>query len=109
MPQYAILIYETETPGEIPPEVMEANLSAGAKIAAMGAKVIHEQALQPSANTRTIHKNGLVTDGPFIETKEVLTQSHNTAVQTAPAGRFPGRPGGKLKSRSRRAWPSRPV
>jgi hypothetical protein len=75
MPQYAILIYENELPGgvaDIPPDVMEANMRVGEQIAAMGAKVVNEQALQPSATTRTIHKNGLVTDGPFIESKEVI-------------------------------------
>jgi hypothetical protein len=75
MPQYAILIYEKELPGgvaDIPPDVMEANMLVGEQIAAMGAKVVNEQALQPSATTRTIHKNGLVTDGPFIESKEVI-------------------------------------
>ena len=72
--QYAIPL-QKETPGgvaDIPPEVMEANLRAGEQFAAMGAKVVHEQALQPSAATRTIHKTGLVTDGPFAETKEAL-------------------------------------
>ncbi|TDD80419.1 YciI family protein [Actinomadura rubrisoli] len=75
MPQYAILIYEKETPGgvaDIPPEVMEANLRAGEKIAEMGVRVVHEQALEPSAAARTIRKDGLVTDGPFLETKEVI-------------------------------------
>ncbi|HEY0449679.1 YciI family protein [Actinophytocola sp.] len=75
MPQYAILIYEKETPGgvaDIPPEVMEANMRAGEEIAAMGVTVVHEQALEPSAAARTIHKDGLVTDGPFIESKEVI-------------------------------------
>jgi hypothetical protein len=75
MPQYAILIYEKETPGgvaDIPPEVMEANLQMGEKIAAMGARVVNEQALEPSSETRTIHKNGMVTDGPFLESKEVI-------------------------------------
>jgi hypothetical protein len=75
MPQYAILIYEKELPGgvaDIPPDIMEANMRVGEQIAAMGAKVVNEQALQPSATTRTIHKNGLVTDGPFIESKEVI-------------------------------------
>jgi hypothetical protein len=75
MSQYAILIYETETPGgvaDIPPEVMEANMRAGDAITAMGAKVVHEQALEPSSATRTIHKGGLVTDGPFLESKEVI-------------------------------------
>jgi hypothetical protein len=75
MPQYAILIYEKELPGgvaDIPDEVMAANLAAGAKIAAMGARVVNEQALQPVATTRTVHRDGLVTDGPFLETKEVI-------------------------------------
>jgi hypothetical protein len=75
MPQYAILIYEKELPGgvdDIPPEVMEANLRAGEEIAAMGVRVVHEQALEPSAATRTIRKDGLVTDGPFLESKEVI-------------------------------------
>jgi hypothetical protein len=75
MPQYAVLIYEKELPGgvaDIPPEVMEANINAGEKIAALGARVVHEQGLQPAAAARTIHKDGLVTDGPFLETKEVL-------------------------------------
>ena len=75
MPQYAILIYEAELPGgvaDIPPEVMEANLAVEGEIAAMGARVVHEQALEPSSATRTIHKGGLVTDGPFLESKEVI-------------------------------------
>ena len=75
MPQYAILIYEKELPGgvaDIPPEVMEANLSVGPKITAMGARVVHEQALEPSARTRTIRRDGMVTDGPFLESKEVI-------------------------------------
>ncbi|MGI5243493.1 YciI family protein [Dactylosporangium sp. CA-139066] len=75
MPQYAILIYEAETLGgvaDFPPEVMEANLRAGEEIAAMGVRVVHEQALQPVAQARTIHKGGLVTDGPFLESKEVI-------------------------------------
>ena len=75
MPRYAILIYEKELPGgvdDIPPDVMEANLRAGEEIAAMGVRVVHEQALEPSAATRTIRKGGLVTDGPFLESKEVI-------------------------------------
>lgn len=75
MPQYAILIYEKETPGgvaDIPPDVMEANMRVGEQIEAMGARVVHEQGLEPSTATRTIHKDGLVTDGPFVESKEVI-------------------------------------
>lgn len=38
----------------------------------MGVRVVHEQGLEPSRAARTIHKDGLVTDGPFIESKEVI-------------------------------------
>lgn len=75
MPQYAILIYEKELPGgvaDIPPDVMAANLAAGEKIAAMGVRVLHEHGCAPAATARTIHKGGMVTDGPFLETKEVI-------------------------------------
>jgi hypothetical protein len=75
MPQYAILIYETELPGgvaDIPPDVMEANMAVEGEIAAMGARVVYEPALQPASTARTIHRDGLVTDGPFLETKEVI-------------------------------------
>jgi len=75
MPQYAILIYEKELPGgvaDIPPDVMEANVAAGERIAAMGVRVLHEHAAQPAATARTIHRGGMVTDGPFLETKEVI-------------------------------------
>jgi hypothetical protein len=75
MPQYAILIYEKELPGgvaDIPADVMAANIAAGEKIAAMGVTVVHEYGMQPAATARTIHRDGLVTDGPFIESKEVI-------------------------------------
>jgi hypothetical protein len=75
MPQYAILIYEKELPGgvaDMPPDVMAANIAAGEKIAAMGVKVLHEHGAQPAATARTIRKGGMVTDGPFLETKEVI-------------------------------------
>ncbi|MEU8135871.1 YciI family protein [Streptodolium elevatio] len=75
MPNFAVLIYEKETPGgvaDIPPEVMEANLAAGEKIAAMGVRVVHEHGMQPSRTARTVHKGGMVTDGPFLESKEVI-------------------------------------
>lgn len=75
MPQYAILIYEKELPGgvaDIPPDVMAANIAAGEKIAAMGVTVVHDHGMRPVATARTIHKGGMVTDGPFLETKEVI-------------------------------------
>ncbi|MDF5751632.1 YciI family protein [Spongiactinospora sp. TRM90649] len=73
MPQYAILIYEKEIPlEEYPPEVMEANMAAGQRIEAIGAKIVGETALQPASKATTVHKGGVVTDGPFLETKEAF-------------------------------------
>jgi hypothetical protein len=73
MPQYAILIYEKEIPVEdIPPAVMAANIAAGPRIEAMGARVVSEQPLAPASSATTIHQDGLVTDGPFLETKEAF-------------------------------------
>jgi hypothetical protein len=75
MPQYAILLYEKELPGgvaDIPPEVIEAQLRVREQVEAMGARIVNAQATQPSNTARTVHKGGIVTDGPFIESKEVL-------------------------------------
>lgn len=75
MPQYAILVYEKELPGgvaDIPPDVMAANVAAGEKIAAMGVRVVHEHGMAPAGTARTIRGDGMVTDGPFLETKEVI-------------------------------------
>lgn len=75
MPQYAILIYEKELPGgiaDIPPDVMAANLAVEGKLVEMGVRMVNQQALQPVRDARTIHKGGMVTDGPFLESKEVI-------------------------------------
>jgi hypothetical protein len=74
MAQYAILIYERETPGgvaDIPPEVMEAHMQVPRKIEALGGKLLHGHATQP-AGTATSIRGDLITDGPFIESKEAL-------------------------------------
>jgi hypothetical protein len=74
MAQYAVLIYERETPGgvaDIPPEVMEAHGQLPERIAERGGRVVGGMALEPSG-TATAIRGDLVTDGPFIETKEAL-------------------------------------
>jgi hypothetical protein len=73
--QYAILLYEKETPGgvaDIPPEVLEAHGAVPEKVEAMGAKIVNAQATQPTSTATSIRKGGVVTDGPFIESKEAL-------------------------------------
>ncbi|MGI8334554.1 YciI family protein [Actinomadura scrupuli] len=74
MAQYAVLIFERETPGgvaEIPPEIMEAHGRLPGRIAEQGGRIVAGIALEQTA-TATAIRGGLVTDGPFIETKEAL-------------------------------------
>lgn len=74
MTHYVVLIYEHQTPdwpADIPPEVMEANEQFDDKLTDQGGRVIAGIALQ-SAATATAIRGDVVTDGPFIETKEAL-------------------------------------
>jgi hypothetical protein len=76
MSQYMILIYENEagyqnaTP-EVLGEVMEAHNQFAAGVEGLGAKLQDGHALQP-VTTATSIRGSDVTDGPFVETKEVL-------------------------------------
>ncbi|GIE99750.1 YciI family protein [Paractinoplanes rishiriensis] len=70
MPQYAVMIFEREGV-EMPPEVLEAHGSLDARIAERGGRVVAGMALQPSS-TATAIRGDLITDGPFIETKEAI-------------------------------------
>jgi hypothetical protein len=74
MTRYVVLIYEHQTPdwpADIPPEVMEANEQLDGRIAEAGGRSIAGLALESSATATSIRR-GVVTDGPFIETKEAL-------------------------------------
>jgi hypothetical protein len=74
MAQYAVLMFERETPGgvaDIPPEVMKAHEELPVRIAEQGGRTVAGMALEQSGTATTI-RGDLVTDGPFIETKEAL-------------------------------------
>ena len=71
MPQYAVLIYERVAPADLPAEVMQGHLDLPARIAELGGRTIAGLALE-QPETATSVRGDLVTDGPFIETKEVL-------------------------------------
>jgi hypothetical protein len=71
MPQYAVLIWEAVPAEELPREVIEAHMALDGKIAERGGRSIAGLALQPQATATTI-RGDLLTDGPFIETKEDL-------------------------------------
>jgi hypothetical protein len=71
MAQYAVLIYERVPPAELPPEVLAAHEQLPERIAEQGGRELAGMALHPN-ETATSIRGGVVTDGPFIETKEVL-------------------------------------
>ncbi len=76
MSQYLILIYEDEAsydaaPPEVMGEVMAEHEAFSAGVEALGARLLGGEALQPTT-TATSVRGGEVTDGPFVETKEVL-------------------------------------
>ncbi|WP_188195177.1 YciI family protein [Nonomuraea sp. SYSU D8015] len=71
MPQYAVLLYERVPPADLPEEVQRGHLAMPGEAKELGGRIVSGMALdQP--DTATAIRGGLVTDGPFIETKEVL-------------------------------------
>jgi hypothetical protein len=74
MTRYVVLIFQRESPGgvaDIPPEIMEANERFDDRITEQGGRVVAGLALEPTAAATAI-RGTVVTDGPFIETKEAL-------------------------------------
>jgi hypothetical protein len=74
MTQYVVLIFQRESPGglaDIPSEIMEANEDFDDRITEQGGRIVAGLALEPTA-TATAIRVAVVTDGPFIETKEAL-------------------------------------
>lgn len=69
MAQYAVLIFEGAA--ELPPEVMEAHGNLPERIAGAGGRIVAGMALEEPATATTV-RDQLVTDGPFIESKEAL-------------------------------------
>lgn len=71
MAQYVVLMFERVPPENLPPEIMEAHGRHPADVAAAGGRVTAGVGLG-APETATSIRGDLVTDGPFIETKEVL-------------------------------------
>jgi hypothetical protein len=77
MAQYLILIYEDETQyatatPEVLNEVMQAHNTFAGQVEEHGAKLLGGNALQSTGTATSIRGGSEVTDGPFVETKEVL-------------------------------------
>jgi len=76
MAQYLILIYESEEAyATASPEdlgaVMKAHTRFAEQITDLGGTMLGGNALQPTATSTSI-RDDIVTDGPFVETKEAL-------------------------------------
>ena len=71
MPQYAVLIYERVAPEDLPPEVMQRHIDLPTRVAEQGGRTVAGLALE-QPDTATTIRGDLVTDGPFVETKEAL-------------------------------------
>jgi hypothetical protein len=73
MTKYAILVYAPAPadPADVSPEDMAAYERHAAEIEELGGQVESGYALQPST-TATSVRDDVVTDGPFIEAKEVI-------------------------------------
>lgn len=76
MAQYVVLIYENESdyataPPEVYGEVMAAHDRFTEEVGAGGSKIAGGSALQ-GTDTATSIRGDVVTDGPFVETKEAL-------------------------------------
>jgi hypothetical protein len=71
MVQYAVTIFERVAPEDLPKEVMQGHGQLPERIAGQGGRVVAGLALEPPATATSI-RGDVVTDGPFIETKEVM-------------------------------------
>ena len=74
MPQYAVFMYEVETPGgadDIPPDVMEGHMTMPDLVAEQGGRIFAGLAFEP-ASASTAVRGDVITDGPFIESKEAI-------------------------------------
>jgi hypothetical protein len=71
MPQYAVLIFERVPADQLPPEVMAAHGALPGRIAEAGGRTMAGLALEDQSTATTI-RGELLTDGPFMETKEGL-------------------------------------
>ena len=71
MARYAVLIFEKVPPEQLPPEVMRGHMELPDRIAEHGGRVLAGLALEPEATATSI-RGDVLTDGPFIETKEAL-------------------------------------
>jgi hypothetical protein len=70
MTQYAVLIYERNA-NDLPPEVIAEHERLDGRITENGGRVVAGLSLADNSTATSI-RGDLITDGPFIETKEAM-------------------------------------
>jgi len=73
MTQYAVLVYQPAPadPADLPKEEMDAHIAQEELIRGKGGRIVAAFGLHPTTMATSI-KGDVVTDGPFIEAKEVI-------------------------------------
>ena len=71
MPRYAVLLYERVPPEDLPADVRAGHAALPERVAEAGGRIVAGLAIRDN-DTATAIRGDLVTDGPFIETKEVM-------------------------------------
>jgi hypothetical protein len=71
MPRYAVLLYERVLPDDLPEEVRAGHAAMPERVAEAGGRIVAGLAVR-EPETATSIRGDLLTDGPFIESKEVM-------------------------------------
>jgi hypothetical protein len=71
MPQYAVMMFENVATEDLPSEVLEAHGAHPDRVAEAGGRVVAGLALEPPSTATSI-RGDVITDAPFVETKEVM-------------------------------------
>lgn len=105
MAQYAIMLYSPAPadPMDLTPEDMQAHEVFQKEIGERNIEILNPQALTPSTEARAV-KNGAVTDGTFVEAKEVVAgmfflEADNIDEATEIAKLVPAKKGGGVEVR----------
>jgi hypothetical protein len=71
MPRYAVLLYERVLPDDLPEDVRAAHAAMPDRVVAAGGRIVAGLAIS-EPETATSIRGDLLTDGPFIESKEAM-------------------------------------
>jgi hypothetical protein len=69
MVQYGVVIYEADP--VLPPEVVKQHEELPSRVEALGGKIVAGLGFEPAGGVTTV-RDDVVTDGPFVEAKEVI-------------------------------------